>query len=448
MSKVKICLIGAGSGCFSLTIIRDICLTPNLEGSTIIFMDINKERLDASYSLCSRLADEMGINLTLEKTMDRHEALKGADFVINTALTAPHERLREGWEIAKKHGYNFGGSYHIMYDEAFWINFFQLRFFESLTKDIMEICPQAWHLMVANPVLAGVTYIRRKYPESKLVGLCHGYNAVYDVAEILGFEKEHITFEVPGVNHFVFLSEFYYKGENAFPILDRWIEEKSEEYWKTNTYDALNPKLVDIYKRFGVLPIGDTASWSGASWPWWYHSDSEIEKRWAQEPEKGWNGYFDGVAENAKRINEFAENSKLKVTDEFKPEHSRDPMITVLESLACDIPRVIITNVQNTDEYVWGIPRDFEVEIPTLVSKKGIQGIKTNRLPRNVIAHTLRDRVAPVELELEAYEKGSRELLVQLVLTDKWTKSEKQANELIDDIFALPYHEEMRNHYK
>ncbi len=31
---------------------------------------------------------------------------------------------------------------------------------------------------------------------------------------------------------------------------------------------------------------------------------------------------------------------------------------------------------------------------------------------------------------------------------DPWTKSEKQAKDLLEDILALPHHEEMRKHYK
>lgn len=42
---VKIVLIGAGSAVFSLSIIRDLCLTPNLKGSTVTFMDIDEARL-------------------------------------------------------------------------------------------------------------------------------------------------------------------------------------------------------------------------------------------------------------------------------------------------------------------------------------------------------------------------------------------------------------------
>jgi hypothetical protein len=31
---------------------------------------------------------------------------------------------------------------------------------------------------------------------------------------------------------------------------------------------------------------------------------------------------------------------------------------------------------------------------------------------------------------------------------DPWTRSEAQAQALLEDILALPYHEEMRQHYR
>ena len=57
-------------------------------------------------------------------------------------------------------------------------------------------------------------------------------------------------------------------------------------------------------------------------------------------------------------------------------------MVPIVESITCDIPRVIIGNIRNSGDFVPGIPRDFEVEIPTLVSRRGIQGIQTRGLPR------------------------------------------------------------------
>jgi len=85
MAKVKISIIGAGSAVFSMSLVRDICLKNSLKGSTVCFMDIDKERLDVVHSLAERYAKERNADLKLEKTLERNEALQDADF--STATT-------------------------------------------------------------------------------------------------------------------------------------------------------------------------------------------------------------------------------------------------------------------------------------------------------------------------------------------------------------------------
>ena len=441
----KISIIGAGSAVFSLSLIRDLCLTPSLRGSTISFMDIDQDRLDAAYVLCKRYAEEVGIDLDLRKTTDRRESLDGADFAINTALVAGHQHMRDGFEIGLKHGYRFGGSYHIMHDEGFWINYYQYRLFESVVQDMLELCPQAWLLLVANPVLAGVTYIGRKYPKAKLVGLCHGFRGVYRLARVLGLDSEHLTFEIPGVNHFVWLTKCYHKGEDVYPMLDRYLDEHAQT---DDPYGELRPKRVDLYRRFGIYPIGDTGGVGGGAWPWWYHTDAETEKRWREDPASFWDGYFTRNAQRVAEIKRVAADSSIRVTDFFPPRASGEVMVAIIESMVCDTPRVIIGNILNSGGFVPGVPQDFEAEIPLLVSKRGIEGIQTSPLPDAVLSYVLIDRVGPVNLELMAYDQGSKELLLQLVMMDPWTRSEGQARSLLDDILALPYHQEMREHYR
>ncbi|MCJ7738619.1 MAG: hypothetical protein MUQ10_15120, partial [Anaerolineae bacterium] len=410
--STKISIIGAGSGAFSLSMIRDICLTPNLEHCTVSMMDIDEERLEGAHAVCERYARELDVHLHLEKTLDRRESLENADFVINTALVASHDRLQEGWRIASQYGYDWGASFHVFYDEPFWVNFYQFRLFESIVEDMQSICPQAYLLLVANPVLAGITHLARRYPEAKsrIVGLCHGFSGIYSVAETLGLDRDGLTFEIPGVNHFVWCTHLYHNGRDVFPILDRWIEEEAPRYAADGKHaPGLSPKTIDLYKRFGAIPIGDTAHWSGASWPLWYHSDDATERLWGERPVDGWNAYFTSVEKSHNEFRQVAEDPLIRVTEMYPPRLSGEPMIPIVESIACDIPRVIIGNIQNSGNLVAGIPADFEVEVPMLVSKRGIQGIQTNGLPRPLIAHTLRDRVAPVNLELEAYNAGSKE---------------------------------------
>ena len=450
----KISIIGAGSAVFSLSMIRDICLTPNLQGSIITFMDIDEERLDAVHRLCQRYAAEVGIELDLRKTTDRRQALQRAEFVINTALVSGHRAMKEGWEIAKKHDFRFGGSYHILHDEAFWVNFYQFRLFEDVVGDMVEICPDAWQLLVANPVLAGVTFLSRKYPQHKLVGLCHGYSGVYHLASELGLDRdsitrERLTYELPGVNHFIWLTHLYHDGEDAMGLIDQWIKNEASKYWETCGFsDGMGPKAVDLYERFGAFPIGDTGNPGGGTWPWWYHVDDETEKHWREDPTAWYEGYFRDTAAQVAEIARIAADESIKVTDHFPAQASGESMVSLIESIACDIPRVFTVNIQNKGDFVPGVPRDFEVEVPALVSKRGVQGIQTNGLPPALVSYILHDRVAPVNIELEAYETGSKQLLLQLILMDPWARSDQQARDLLEDILALPYHKKMREHYR
>jgi alpha-galactosidase len=444
-----IAIIGAGSAVFSLGLIRDLCLTERLHGSTVRLMDIDEARLNAISRLCQRYSEEMGAWIETVTTTDRREALAGADFVINTALVTGYTGMRDGWEVAQRHGYRFGGSLHIMHDEPFWVNAYQLRFFDEVVREVRELCPDAWYLQVANPVLAGITWLGRRYPDVKMVGLCHGFAGVYKVAKVLGLDREGLTFEIPGVNHTVFLTHCYHNGEDVFPLLDRWIETDAPSYWETcPPSDYLGPVAVDLYRRFGVFPIGDTCNPGGGSWPWWYHTDAATERRWHEDPAAWWTRYFTRSAERVAEIERAALDVSRPVSEAFPPEHSGEVMVPLIESVACDVPRVLIGNILNSGDFVPGAPRDFAVEIPTLVSKRGIEGIQTKALPDAILAQIWRDRVAPVTIELAAYGEGSRERLLELILSDPWTTSLAQAESLLDDILAMPAHGELREWYR
>jgi alpha-galactosidase len=447
VDKPKISIIGAGSSNFSLELVKDICLTPTLTGSTISFMDIDPERLDRVYSLCKRYGDEMRISLDLEKTTSRQESLKDADFVVNLALVVGHTGYTKVWEIARRYGYRFGGSYHVMHDEGFWVNYYQFVLFESIVNDMLDVCPGAWLVQLANPVLAATTYLCRKFPKLKYVGLCEGPRAIYDMAEVFGLDPDRINYAMPGVNHFIWLTEFAHNGEDAYPTLDRWVSEKADQYQRTHPpSDILGPKALDLYEKFGVFPIGDTCTPGGGSWPWWYHTDKAVEKIWREDPDLWWNSYLGQLDRGGKGQAELLKES-TRLTDNIPPKKSRQLTVPVIESIKGDIPRVIQLNILNSGKYLEGIPENFEVEISGRVSGRGVEGMKMKSLPRSLVQYILRDRVAPVELELEAYDAGSREGLVELIEMDPWTRSDKQARGLLDDVLALPEFASMNKHY-
>lgn len=297
--------------------------------------------------------------------------------------------------------------------------------------------------MVSNPVISGTTLIQRKYPESKMVGLCHGYAHAYHIAHMLGCPKEEFTYQINGPNHFVWLNKGHIRDRDFFEVLDERLKKDSD------TSDLFSKKHKDFYERHGVVGIGDTLNWTGACWPWFYHTDEETEKEYCGfVPMDGWNGYFDHVDNTAKDIIELSKDPNRSVSEFLGEMSTDDLMVPLVESLACNVPRLMFVNLLNTGGVAPGIPEDFAVEIQALCQRDEIRPIKGDPLPKDMIAYVLRDRVAPVEMELEAYLTGRFNLLEELVLMDKWATSVKQVRGFVNEILNLPYHAEMKAHYR
>ena len=78
----KITFIGAGSIGFTRGLLTDILSVPELQHSEIAFMDISAHNLDMVYQLCQRDIEANGLDIRIQTTTDRREALKGAKYVI------------------------------------------------------------------------------------------------------------------------------------------------------------------------------------------------------------------------------------------------------------------------------------------------------------------------------------------------------------------------------
>src|SRR5271165_627238 len=107
-TAVKIGVVGAGSAVFSLGLVKDTCLTPNLAGTEVSFMDVDPERLDVVHRLAVRYAAEAGADIHFQKTDNREAAMQDADFVINTAYPLGHHHARRMRELTARHGYYYG----------------------------------------------------------------------------------------------------------------------------------------------------------------------------------------------------------------------------------------------------------------------------------------------------------------------------------------------------
>ena len=78
----KITFIGAGSTVFMKSILADILLEPELNSFDIALHDIDPKRLKTSQIVAENICKSLNAPASIKTTLDRKEALKGADFVI------------------------------------------------------------------------------------------------------------------------------------------------------------------------------------------------------------------------------------------------------------------------------------------------------------------------------------------------------------------------------
>lgn len=446
-TPIKLAVIGAGSAQFSLGLVKDICLTPNLAGSEVVFMDIDEERLTMIKRLAERYAEELGADLRISSTVDRRAALQDVDFVINTAAVKSHAHQRAIRDVTAKHGYYYGG--------VKLGSFYQFDLMLDVARDMEEICPDAWLIQSGNPVFQGCTLMTRE-TSIKVCGLCHGHYGVYSIAEVLGLEvnkMEDLTWEAPGLNHNIWLTHFIHNGRDVYPLLDAWIEEHAAAYWRSHvaerTHDIqMSRGTIHQYRMFGLMPIGDTPRRGG----WWYHTDIATKKHWFGEP---WGGpdtelarpYF--VENLEKRIAEMtrvATDPKASLIEAFGAEKTREQQVPIIDGLVNDNEGYFQVNVPNYGALP-GIPDDVVVEVPALVNKKGIQPIRVEPLPAKIMLEQILPEWMEMERELLAYKTGDRSMLLFNALESGQTQSYAQAAAVLDDLLSMPGHEEMAAHY-
>lgn len=476
---VKIGIIGAGSAVFSMRLVADICKIQELSGSVISLMDIDEERLNAVHLLANKIVEEFGSDIRFEKTTNLEKTIKNADFVINTAMVGGHEYLEKARAIGEKYGYYRGidtQEFNMVSDYYTISNFNQLNFAFNVAELIEKLSPKAWLIQGANPVFEITTLISREIP-IKMIGVCHGHYGVNDIIEKLGLNKDMVNWQVAGFNHAIWLNKFEYKGEDAYPLLDKWINDnKNKDFRPADPFnDQLSPAAIDMYEFYGMFPIGDTVRNSS----WKYHYNLAEKKKWYGEPwggadsEIGWKWYQNMLLEVTKIIKDFAKlvsnNKGKKLSEIFEialegnsleghfektmrnildPDNlSGEQHIPFINAIVNNKSTKLVLNIMNSG-IIKEIPEDVAVEVPVLVDQKGIHPEELNPdLNKRIIKYYLYPRMIRMEMALEAFLSGDIKLLEEFLLRDRRTTSYEQVKKVLKEIMDLSENKNMKKHY-
>jgi alpha-galactosidase len=241
---IKVAMIGAGSVVFCKNLTGDILSYQEFKNATLSYMDIDAERLQVGANLCRKAAEAVGASPRIEATLDRREALRGADFVINMVQVGGFDSTLVDFEIPRKYGLNFtiadttgpGGMFRALR------TFPMLR---TLCQDIAELCPRAILLNYSNPMSMNMQTVART-SGVRAVGLCHSVQGTFDqLMGYIGEDPTQIAFVCAGINHMAFYLRLEKNGQDLYPRL-------FQAMCKPEVYDT-NRVRFELMRRLGYF---------------------------------------------------------------------------------------------------------------------------------------------------------------------------------------------------
>lgn len=411
---IKIAFIGAGSIGFTRRLLGDILSVPSLRDADIRFMDIDSDNLDMVAQLCQRDIIENGLNLIIKTTLDRREALKDADYVINTVRIGGLEAFATDVEIPMKYEVNqcvgdtlcAGG---IMYGQR------GIAFMLDLCKDIREVAAKnALMLNYANPN-AMMTWAANQYGKVNTIGLCHGVQHGHAmIAEALNLEQDEVDIICAGINHQTWYISIKHKGKD----LNQYLLDAL----KKHPDFSVNEKVrIDMMERFGYFSTESNGHLSEYL-AWYRKRPDEIEEwisdySWANgEP----GGYLRQCTERKDSYDtEFPQMMKDAPNKYEYEKRSNEHGSYIIESLETGKIYRGHFNIRNNG-CITNLPEDAIVEVPGYVDANGVNIPIVGDLPLGCAA-VCNQSISVQRLAVEAAVHGDVRLLKQAMMMDPLT---------------------------
>ena len=424
----KIAFIGAGSFGFTRTLVKDILTFPAFADAELALMDINPERLGAIEKACKKIVSKGNYPAKVTATLDRAEALTGADGVVITILSGGVQIWRNDIEIPKKFGVDINVG-----DTRGPSGIFRfLRTANDLLaicRDVEKYCPNAIVLNYTNP-MAMLCRICQSETKVNITGLCHSVQGTAKMlARWIGADYKDETYLCAGINHQAFYLEFKDKGEDAYPRIKAAIEKPevyNEEIVRNEMFMALDYYVTE-------------SSGHNSEYNAWFRKRPDLLEQYCNQG-TSWNPGF-----HAFILNEYLKRENIWKEEIDKWLAQEDIDLTRGEEYAAYIFNAVFGdntmfefngNVRNFG-LIDNLPEGCCVEVPVVASQAGLRAMHVGPLPDQLaLMNNISARCE--ELAVKGCIAGDKKMIYQAIAFDPLTSavlSLKEIQAMVDEMF-------------
>lgn len=425
----KITFIGAGSWVFTRNLVRDLLTYPAFADCEIALMDIDAERLELTRQVVEKINRAMGTNARITATLDRREALQGADGVLCTVFNGGIDIWRHDIEIPKKYGVdtNVGDTRSV---SGIFRALRNIPLLLDICKDIEECCPNAVFLNYTNP-MSMLCKAMQAYTKVNVTGLCHSVqNTAAMLAGWLDVPADEVSYLCAGVNHQAFYLKLEHHGEDLYPALREKI--KDPEYYEKEMVRNEMFRHLDYYVT--------ESSGHNSEYNAWFRKRPDLIEKYCTHG-TNWNPGVYAFSLNLrlkerdwrKEFHDFLENDNVdtKRGDEYAAR--------IFNAVIGDhTPYVFNGNVIN-DNCIPNLPADACVEIPVYTDETGFHKMYVGKMPPH-LAILVNTTASMENLVVEAAMEKNKRKVFQAVCMDPLTSavcSLQEIKDMTDELFAI-----------
>ena len=424
----KFAFIGAGSYIFTRNLVRDLFTFPAFEDCHIALMDINPLRLEKITACVNKINATFGNKATVTSTMNRAEALEGADGVVCTVFNGDIDIWRYDIEIPKEYGVdiNVGDTRSV---SGIFRALRNIPLMLDICRDIEKYCPKAVFLNYTNP-MSMLCKAMQANTKVEVTGLCHSVQGTAKMlAEWIGAQPEDMTYTCAGVNHQAFYIDLRCKGEDAYPLLRKALE--NPEIW--NKEHVRN----EMFRHLDYYPT--ESSGHNSEYNAWFRKRPDLIEKYCTHG-TGWN-----PGEYAYSLNLRLEREKTWVKEldqwineeEVDKNHSGEYASNIFNARFGDGKLFKFNGNVLNRHLIDNLPENSCVEVPVLASQYGMEPIHVGPLPDHLAI--LVGTTARIEdMVAEAAVTGDRRKVFQAVCMDPLCSavcSLQEIKEMTDALF-------------
>lgn len=388
----------------------------------LVDIEAGKEKLEIVGNLAKRMVQKAGLPIDIHLTLDRREALKGADFVTTQfrvgllEARAKDERIPLKYNVIGQETNGPGGLFKGLRT---------IPVILDICKDIEELCPDAWLVNFTNPAGMVTEAVLRYSNIKKVVGLCNvPIGMRMGIAKALKVEAERVQVNFAGLNHMVYGLDTFLDGVS---VQDQVVEAMA------NPDNAMTMKNIsgiawepDFIRGLGIIPCGYHR--------YYYKTDEMLQEELEKAEAEGTRAEV--VQKLEKELFELYKDPNLDIKppqlEKRGGAYYSDAACSLINSIYNDKRDIQPVNTRNNGA-IASIPDDSAVEVNCVITKDGPKPISVGDLP--VAVRGLVQQIKSFErVAAEAAVTGNYNTALLAMTINPLVPSDKVGKAILDEM--------------